>query len=94
MIVGYALVVLIFDLIKNKRLLNIPVIISIISFHIYGIFQSMQYIPMVWSLIFLSLGYAMTMDEGVLPIRFRRVMGVVAKGSVVLVVIGFFCISE
>ena len=51
-IVGYALVVLIFDLIRNKRLLNIPVMISIISFHIYGIFQSMQYIPMVWSLIF------------------------------------------
>jgi hypothetical protein len=89
-IVGYALVVLIFDLIRNKRLLNIPVIISIISFHIYGIFQSMQYIPMVWSLIFLSLGYAMTMDEGVLPVRFRRVMGVVAKVCVVLVVIGFF----
>jgi hypothetical protein len=83
-------VVLIFDLIRNKRLLNIPVVISIISFHIYGIFQSMQYIPMIWSLIFLSLGYAMTMDEGVLPVGFRRVMGVVTKVCVVLVVIGFF----
>ena len=43
LIVGYALLLLILDLIKNKRLLNIPVVISIISFHIYGIFQSMQY---------------------------------------------------
>ena len=84
------LLFLIFDLVKNKRLLNIPVIISIISFHIYGIFQSMQYIPMIWLLIFLSLGYAMTMDERVLPIRVRRVMGVVTKVSVVLVAIGFF----
>ena len=51
LIIGYALAVLIFDLVKNKRLLNIPIIISIISFHVYGIFQSMQYIPMIWLLI-------------------------------------------
>ena len=41
---------------------------------------------------FLSLGYAMTMDEGVLPVRFRWVMGVVAKVCVVLVVVGFLYI--
>ena len=90
LIVGYAVVILSFDLIRNKRLLNTPVIISIISFHIYGIFQSMQYIPMIWLLIFLCLGYAMTIDEGVLSGRVRRVMGVVAKVSVVMVVIGLF----
>jgi hypothetical protein len=50
----------------------------------------MQFIPMIWSLIFLNLGYAMTMDKGVLPVRIRRVMSAVEKGSVVLVVIGFF----
>jgi len=38
----------------------------------------------------LSLGYAMTVDEAVLPARLKRVMGVVVKVSVVLVVIGFF----
>jgi len=90
LITVYAVVILTFDLIRNKRLLNTPVIISIISFHIFGIFQSMQYIPMIWLLIFLSLGYAMTMDEAVLPVRVRRVMGVVTKVSMVLVVIGFF----
>ena len=90
LIAGYAVVILIFDLIRNRRLLNTPVIISIISFHIFGIFQSMQYIPMVWSMIFLCLGYAMTIDEGVLPGRLRRVFGVLTKVSVVLVVISFF----
>ncbi len=90
LLAGYAVVILSFDLVRNKRLLNTPVIISIISFHIFGIFQSMQYIPMIWLLIFLCLGYAMTIDEGVLPVRVRRVMGVLTKVSVVLVVIGLF----
>jgi O-antigen ligase len=90
LIVGYAVILLTVDLIKNKRLLNIPVVISIISFHIYGMVQSMQHIPMVWLLIFLCLGYAMTMDEGVLPVRVRRTLGILTKISVVMVVIGFF----
>jgi len=90
LIIGYSVMVLIVDLAKNKRLLNIPVIISIISFHTYGIFQSMQYIPMIWLLIFLCLGYAMTVDRAVLPVRVRRVMGVLTKISVMLVVIAFF----
>ena len=90
LIVGYAILILLFDLIKNKRLLNIPVMISIISFHVYGIFQSMQYMTMIWSLIFLNLGYALTVDDKVLPDRVRRVMGIVGKVAIVLVVIGFF----
>ena len=90
MIVGYAILLLLFDLIKNKRLLNIPVIISIISFHTYGIFQSMQYVPMIWCIIFLNLGYALTLDGCVLPGRIRRWMGVGRKAAVLLVVIGFF----
>ncbi|MFH1954132.1 MAG: O-antigen ligase family protein [Pseudomonadota bacterium] len=90
LVIGYSVIVLIFDLVRNKKLLNIPVIISIISFHTYGMVQSMQYIPMIWLLIFLSLGYAMTIDDGVLPFRLRRGFGVLTKGSVVLVVIGFF----
>lgn len=88
LIVGYALMILIIDLVRNKRLLNIPVVISIISFHMYGIFQSMQYIPMIWSLIFLCLGYAMTIDEKVLPERVRRIVGVVVKVMICLVLIG------
>jgi O-antigen ligase len=90
LIIGYTILILIVDLIKNKRLLNIPVIISIISFHIYGIFQTMQYIPMIWLLIFLCLSYAMTMDDGMLSVRVRRALGILTKISVVMVVIGLF----
>jgi len=88
--IGYALVILTFDLIREKRLLNIPVIICILSFHIFGIFQSMQYIPMIWSVIFLCLGYAMTIDPEVLPGRLQRASGVLTKTSVVLLGIGIF----
>jgi len=88
--IGYALMVMMYDLVEHKRLLNIPVMISIISFHIYGMVQSMQYIPMIWLLVFLCLGYAMTIDEGMLPGRLRKVFGVLTKVSVVLVAIGLF----
>ena len=88
MIVLYAMLILVVDMVKNKRLINIPVVISIISFHIYGIFQSMQYIPMIWSLIFLNLGYAMSIDEKVLPDRVRRAAGWVVKVMVVVVLCG------
>lgn len=86
----YAVVILTADLIKQKRLLNVPVFICIISFHIFGIFQSMQYIPMIWSMIFLCLGYAMTIDERVLSDRLRRITNVLTKTSVVLLCIGIF----
>jgi len=89
-IILYAMTILIVDLIKNQRLLNIPVVISIISFHMYGIFQSMQYIPMIWSLIFLCLGYTMTIDDGVLPDRIRRFSGILVKVCVIMVAIGAF----
>ena len=82
--------ILIVDLVKNKRLLNTPVIISIISFHIYGIFQSMQYIPMIWMLIFLSLGYAMTIEDNVLPVALKKITGILVKVSMIIVVIGLF----
>ena len=87
-IILYAMTILIIDLVKNQRLLNIPVVISIISFHMYGAFQSMQYIPMIWSLIFLNLGYGMTIDDRVLSDRVRRVAGWVVKVMVFLVLIG------
>lgn len=87
-IIAYTITILIVDVFRNKRLINIPVVISIISFHMYGIFQSMQYIPMIWSIIFLNLGYAMTIDDEVLPEKVRRITGVVIKGMVLLVLVG------
>jgi len=88
LVIGYSLVILVVDLIRNKRLLNVPVIISIISFHTYGIFQSMQYIAMIWMFIFLTMGYAMTIDDKILPVWLRRLTGAALKAMVCLVVIG------
>jgi hypothetical protein len=70
---GYAMMLLIIDLLKNNRLLNMPVIISIISFHLYGIVQSMQYVPMIWMLIFVNLGYAMTIPDSVLSKKSAKI---------------------
>ena len=46
------LYLLVSDLIKNKTYFNIAVILSIVAFHFYGLAQAMQYIPMIWFLIF------------------------------------------
>lgn len=66
------LYLLVSDLIKNKAYLNIAVILSIVAFHLYGLAQAMQYISLIWFLVFLNIGYAMTIDEKVLPVWVRR----------------------
>ncbi len=88
LIIGYAMTILIVDLKKNRRLLNIPVFISIISFHLYGIFQSMQYVPMIWMLIFLNLGYALTLNNMLLPKKFQNLLSLAIKIIIILVLIG------
>jgi O-antigen ligase len=87
-IVGYAFVLLVADLLKNRTYFNVCVLLSIVSFHIYGIFQSMQYVPMIWFLIFLLFGYALTIDDGLVPRRIRRFASIFVKLSIVLVLIG------
>lgn len=66
-IVSYAILLLCYDLKAEKRYFNIAVLLSIIAFHQYGLAQSMQYISVIWFLIFLSFGYTMTLSEEVLP---------------------------
>lgn len=90
MLTGYALAVLVADLVTNRRLLNIPVIISIISFHVYGIFQSMQTVPMIWLIYFLCLGYAMTIEHRVLPVRLMKIGEIAGRICCALMIIGFF----
>jgi len=99
LIVCYTTMILIKDFIQNKNFLNIAVIISIISFHINGIFQSMQYIPMIWLCIFLYLGYAMLIREEVLSPRYRKNWWKITKAVLVIVCIspiayGLFPFSE
>lgn len=61
------LYLLISELIKNKAYFNIAVVLSIVAFHLYGFAQAMQYISVIWFLVFLNIGYAMTINENVLP---------------------------
>ena len=89
-LIMYTILLLIADLKKNKRLMNIPVLISIISFHIFSITESMQYIPMIWMLIFLNIAYAMTVPNDVLPFRIQRIASHLTKVGLILVAIGIF----
>lgn len=86
--VGYMGILLVTDVIQNRTFFNLCVLLSVLSFHIYGVFQSMQYIPMIWMMIFICFGYAMTINEKVLPEKVRRATGWVIKAMVVVVLIG------
>ena len=61
LIIGTMLTILTRDYITRKDPFNIIIILSTISFHIYGVFQSLQYIPVIWFLIFLNMGYTMSL---------------------------------
>ena len=86
--IGYVFMLLVADLLKNRVYFHVCILLSIIGFHIFGIFQSMQYVPMIWFLIFLMIGYALTIDDGVLPPRIRKAARFFLKLCVVLVLIG------
>jgi len=88
---GYVLLLLYYDFIENRHELNISVILSIITFHMYGMFQSMQYIPMIWFLIFLNFGYAMVINENILPRRIKIISKQIVVAFCVLLFVG--CIS-
>ncbi|KJR41111.1 O-antigen polymerase [Candidatus Magnetoovum chiemensis] len=59
----YVIRTLIVDLIANKRFMNISVIMSIVCFHVYNIFQDFAYICSVMTVIFLCLSYSMTISN-------------------------------
>ncbi len=88
LIVGYTLLILITDLIKNKKLVNAPVIVSIICFHIYNTFQELAYLPIVWILIFINISYTMTIQNTVLSNRLRKILDNILKVYMVIVVLG------
>jgi O-antigen ligase len=77
-IVLYAVVILFYDLKTNKHYFNIAVLLSIIAFHQYGLAQSMQYVGVIWFVIFLCFGYTMTLNEQSLPPAMRQTVTVIA----------------
>ncbi|MBI5675577.1 MAG: O-antigen ligase family protein [Nitrospirae bacterium] len=90
LIVIYVILILLIDFKQEKTYLNIPVILSIVSFHLYGIFQDMQYIPVIWFFILLNIGYALTIGENVLPIRHCRFWKMLLSICIILTVLSGF----
>lgn len=94
LIIGYSLMILIIDLVKNRNLLNIPVIISIIVSHIHGFFQDLQYIPMIWAITIIELGYVMTVSQNILQGSHRKKWDIIAAICVVVVLISGFAYHQ
>ena len=86
----YCLLLLLYDLVNNHKLINIPIIISILIFHTYGIFQSMQYVPMIWFFIFICIAYCLRISNDVLPQLVNHTVVNTNKYVLILVLIGLF----
>ncbi len=52
------------------------VLLSMVVFHFYGLFQGMQYVVVTWFLFQLAIGFAMTVDVGPLPAVLQRRLGI------------------
>ncbi|MBA4367474.1 MAG: hypothetical protein C0403_07530 [Desulfobacterium sp.] len=85
---GYALMILMADFIKNKTIVNAAIIVSLLSVHFIGIFDSIQYIPMIWFLTFINYGYVLTIDENVIS---RQGKSIWNKVSLILLAVS--CVS-
>ncbi|MBF0344299.1 MAG: O-antigen ligase family protein [Nitrospirae bacterium] len=85
LIVGYTLSILITDLIKNRNLLNAPVIVSIICFHIYNTFQEFAYLPVIWILVFINISYTMKIQHAVLNSHLQKIWANILKACMIIV---------
>lgn len=85
---GWALGILYKDFLENKKAITLAAAVSIVAFHLYGIFQSMQYISMIWFLIFLCLGFAMTTHESALSPGKRRLGRILSHVFLIAVISG------
>lgn len=74
-LIAYTIAICFADAVKNKNFMSLAVAISLVSAHIHGIFQDLQYIPMIWAVIFLEIGYAMTLEATLLPKRLNNFLG-------------------
>jgi len=89
-IISYILWILILRLKKEMNLINLSVVLSIIIFYLYGLVQSMQYIPVIWFFNFLCIGYGMTADNSALTPKQHKFWQVLVNIFVIGVIIGGF----
>ncbi len=69
---GYAALVLLRDYRENDSCESMVVFMCILSFHLYGLTQSMQYVPMIWFLVFLFFSYAIMREKKVGMREYRK----------------------
>jgi hypothetical protein len=62
-----ALVVTALALARRAEPATLCVALGMLLFHFYGLFQGMAYIPVIFFLFHIQVGYAMTLDPGVIP---------------------------
>jgi O-antigen ligase len=87
-IIFYVVCILLINLKKERNLYNIPVILSIFSFFLFGFAQSMQYIAVIWFLIFLNIGYTMTLSTSVLSDKHKKFWKTWIGIGAVIVILG------
>jgi O-antigen ligase len=71
--------------------LPVAVALGLLTFHLYGLFQGMAYLPVIFFLFHVELGLAMTLDPGPLPdwLAAGRRWAVVLLAVLVLVALPF-----
>ena len=68
-LIGWICCLIVADIRFKKSLESLPVLLCVISFHLYGLAESMCFTPVIWFIIFLCIGYAATINETVMPER-------------------------
>lgn len=85
---GFIGMLLFCDVYQKKQPFSLALLISLGGFLSYGMTQSIQYISMICFLLFLIIGYAMTLDSTVLPVRLRNIRGYTMLGCMAVLLSG------
>ena len=87
-LVGLTGMLLFCDVFQKKQPFTWALLTSLAGFLSYGLTQDIQYISMIWFLLFLIIGYAMTLDNSILPARLRNIHSYVMLVCLVVLLSG------
>ena len=93
LLTAYVAFLLCRDAIANRNVQSFALLGSLISFHLYGFTQSMQYIASIYFLVFLVIGYAMRLESKQKIPAMKRVGKYGAIAALVVAVSGGFVYS-
>nr|WP_321258550.1 O-antigen ligase family protein [uncultured Pseudodesulfovibrio sp.] len=87
-VMALTVAVLVRDALNNGEILSLSAALSIVTFHIYGLFQSMQYIAIVLLLAMLAVGYAMTFDREAVGARLWKAARICGIACLLVAIFG------